>query len=54
MSECPVCGAAVELQDDTVVGELIACNDCGKELEVVHLNPVKLAEAPEEEEDWGQ
>ena len=54
MSECPVCGAPVKLKEDTVMGELIVCNDCGKELEVVHVSPPRLAEAPEEEEDWGQ
>ncbi len=54
MSECPVCGADVELASDTVVGELLACDDCGVELEILKLEPVELAEAPSAEEDWGQ
>jgi len=54
MSECPVCGAELSLADDVVKGELIECDDCGTELEVINLNPVELAEAPETEEDWGQ
>ena len=54
MSECPVCGANVFLNEDTLEGELIVCGDCGKELEVVKVSPIQLAEAPEEEEDWGQ
>ncbi len=54
MTECPVCGAQLTLSDDLVTSELLECDDCGTELEVVGLNPVKLKEAPEAEEDWGQ
>ena len=52
--QCPVCDTEVELEQDTVEGELITCPDCGVELEVVNLDPVELAEAPQEEEDWGE
>ncbi|HEX9973485.1 MAG TPA: lysine biosynthesis protein LysW [bacterium] len=54
MTECVVCGAELTLADDTVVGELITCNECGVELEVTGVNPVTVAEAPQEEEDWGE
>ena len=54
MAECPVCGGEVELADDAVQGELIECPDCGSELEVLEVDPPKLAEAPEAEEDWGE
>ena len=54
MSECPVCGAEITLADDVVKGELLECDDCGSELEVLSVDPVKLEEAPEAEEDWGQ
>lgn len=54
MSECPVCGAEITLPESTVVGELIECPDCGTELEVRGIKPLKLEEAPKEEEDWGQ
>jgi len=53
-AECPVCGAAVKLAEDTVVGELLICPDCGSELEVLNLDPPEVGEAPQEEEDWGQ
>ena len=53
-AECPVCAAAVALTEDTVKGELITCSDCGVELEVISLDPPLLAEAPQEEEDWGE
>ena len=54
MAECPVCGGEVELADDTVEGELIECPDCGSELEVLAVDPPRLGEAPEVEEDWGE
>ncbi|MFT5504287.1 MAG: alpha-aminoadipate carrier protein LysW [Gammaproteobacteria bacterium] len=54
MSECPVCAVEVVLAKDTIAGELLVCDDCGAELELVSLDPVELAEAPTAEEDWGQ
>lgn len=54
MSECPVCGAELSLADNVVRGELIECDDCGTELEVINVDPLELKEAPEAEEDWGQ
>ena len=54
MVACPECGAATNLNDDFVEGEIIECEECGAELEVVSINPLELALAPEEEEDWGE
>jgi len=54
MGECPVCAAEIELAKDAMAGELIVCDDCGAELEIIGLDPVKLDEAPSTEEDWGQ
>jgi len=54
MAECPVCGAEVPLNDDTVASELMECPDCGTELEVLDTDPLTLGEAPESEEDWGE
>jgi len=54
MTECPVCGADVTISNNPVKGELIECGDCGTELEIVSTDPVKVEEAPEAEEDWGQ
>jgi alpha-aminoadipate carrier protein LysW len=54
ITECPVCGVEVEILEDTIQGELINCGDCGTELEVISINPAKVVEAPQEEEDWGE
>ena len=54
MGECPVCAAEIELAKDVIAGELIVCGECGAELEIVALDPVKINEAPSAEEDWGQ
>ena len=52
-AECPECAGRVELQSPER-GEIVECPECGVELEVVSVQPVKLAPAPEEEEDWGE
>ena len=49
MAECPVCGAEVELAADAVVGELMECEECGSELEVLELEPPERGEALESE-----
>lgn len=54
MAECPECAATIELDDAAEVGEIVVCPDCGVELEVLCLNPVQFALAPEVEEDWGE
>ncbi len=54
MGECPICAAEVEVAKDAMAGELLICDDCGAELELLEIDPVKLAEAPATEEDWGQ
>jgi len=51
---CPVCEAEVSLPEDAEEGEIIECPDCGAELEILSLDPPEVAEAPEEEEDWGE
>lgn len=51
---CVECAGEVLLLADTMVGEIIACPDCGVELEVVDLDPAVVELAPEIEEDWGE
>ncbi len=50
---CPECAAELNLKD-VVQGEIVQCPDCGVDLEVVSVNPVEVALAPMEEEDWGE
>ena len=54
MIECVVCGAEVTLDEATLKGELVECDECGSELEVVSTDPFEVAEAPVEQEDWGE
>ena len=54
MPSCPECDAAVAIGADAVKGEVVACPDCGAELEVRETSPVILALAPEAQEDWGE
>ena len=54
MGECPVCGSEIELEDGVRENEIIDCETCGAELEVITLNPLTFEEAPEEQEDWGE
>lgn len=51
---CPECGAEITLDYDVEVGEIITCPECGAELEVISVDPLEFALAPEEEEDWGE
>ncbi len=53
-SNCPVCDGMVALAAGTSEAELIRCPECGSDLEVQSLDPPALAEAPAEEEDWGE
>jgi alpha-aminoadipate carrier protein LysW len=53
-AECPECGGTISFKSAPVLHELIRCGDCGAELEVVTLEPVTMALAPTEEEDWGE
>ena len=52
--KCIECDADLDLAPDLEVGEILVCPDCGVELEVMDLEPIKLDLAPEVEEDWGE
>ena len=51
---CTECAAEITLAENTEVGEIIVCPDCGVDLEVVSLKPAKVELAPMEQEDWGE
>ena len=52
-ANCPECDASLPV-DGVVKGEILRCPDCGADLEVTTLEPIALALAPREEEDWGE
>jgi alpha-aminoadipate carrier protein LysW len=53
-ANCPECDAAITVPNDAVENEIIVCPECAAELEIVSLDPVELALAPEVGEDWGE
>jgi alpha-aminoadipate/glutamate carrier protein LysW len=50
---CPECDAQWPM-DSLEKGEILSCPECGAELEVMDVDPLTLALATEEEEDWGE
>lgn len=54
MTPCPECEVDVPVDTDLEAGEIILCEECGAELEVVNEDPLEFALAPDEEEDWGE
>ena len=54
MSQCLTCGSEVDVDSDAEEGEIVECAECGAELEIVNLDPIEFAHAPEEEDDWGE
>lgn len=48
---CPECDADVHVDMDTDKGEIVSCEECGTELEIVGLDPVELDVVEEEDYD---
>ncbi len=53
MVTCPECDGKWD-NGPLEKGEIITCPECGVELEVLSVDPIEVALAPEEEEDWGE
>ena len=53
---CPECFFEFETDSEVILGEILSCEDCGAELEVIEIKDteVKLQIAESEEEDWGE
>jgi lysine biosynthesis protein LysW len=49
IATCPCCDEDVELADDIELSEVVTCENCEHELEVVSIDPPSLAEFDEEE-----
>ncbi|MBU7043665.1 MAG: lysine biosynthesis protein LysW [Theionarchaea archaeon] len=54
MIECIICGGELSIPPETELNEIIMCQDCGSELEVISIHPYRIEQGPEEEEDWGE
>lgn len=54
VSTCPDCTEAVPTSPDLRVTSIVVCPACKVELEVIGLDPVEFALAPEIEEDFGE
>ncbi|GAB2794028.1 lysine biosynthesis protein LysW [Amycolatopsis magusensis] len=51
---CPTCDVGVAVDNTVLPNEIVMCGECRSELEVVTTDPIRLALAPEIEEDWGE
>jgi alpha-aminoadipate carrier protein LysW len=54
--ECQECGAEIKIPEDSLVGEIVTCPDCGADFEIANKtqNGVDLKPAESVGEDWGQ
>lgn len=46
--KCPDCQAEVAVSEDCPVGEVLECENCGAEMEVLSLEPCKVSLIEEE------
>ena len=52
MPVCPECDSTLDFEEDEVdEGDVVSCDECGTELEVVGTDPLELAKIEEEEEE---
>jgi lysine biosynthesis protein LysW len=52
MIECPLCDAALDVEEDELdEGDNLACDECGASLRVASLNPLEIEEIEEDFED---
>jgi alpha-aminoadipate carrier protein LysW len=53
-STCPDCAEIVPITLGLRVTSIVICPSCQEELEIISLDPVEFALAPEIEEDFGE
>lgn len=52
MMYCPQCEADLDVDaEDVDEGDVVACDECGSEFEVVGTHPLELTRIEDEEED---
>jgi len=52
MANCPECDNALDIElDEVEEGDVVSCEECGSEFEVVGVEPLELARVEEDFED---
>jgi alpha-aminoadipate carrier protein LysW len=52
MPICPECETALDFEEDDVEeGDVVVCDECGTEYEVVAVDPLELSKVEEDYED---
>jgi alpha-aminoadipate carrier protein LysW len=52
MVTCPECESNLDIAEDEVEeGDIVSCEECGSEFEVVTTNPLELSRVADEEEE---
>ncbi len=46
--KCPDCGAEMAIKADAEAGDILECGECGTEVEILSLSPLKVEELLEE------
>jgi len=49
---CPECDAEVYVDPDSDYGDIVTCEDCGTDLEIVNISPIEFDLAYQDEEDY--
>jgi alpha-aminoadipate carrier protein LysW len=53
--KCPECDATIDVPDDAVDGEILTCDECGSDIEVLKSGEkIQLKKAELKGEDWGE
>lgn len=52
MVNCPLCDTAIDVEEDELdEGDVLTCEECGANLNVVSVDPLELESADEDDED---
>ena len=51
---CPECEADVHVDTDADKGDVVSCEECGTDLEIVGLDPVELDIVEDDESDFDE
>lgn len=52
MPSCPECESELDIElDELEEGDVVACEECGSEYEVVGVDPLELTRVDDEEEE---